>query len=90
MSAMTPYHDLPASLLAELADAGLDPRAVFDLVTLLALHDQQVLLRGDVDIARPEACDGERDAVVVLTPARDIERGIIVSGVQARLRKGDK
>src|SRR3546814_15771422 len=56
-----------------------------DLFTLATLDDQQVLLCGDVDILRTEPGHGERDAVIVRAAAFDVERGIIVTAVVARL-----
>ena len=60
-------------------------RTIGEFLALAALHHQQVLLRGDVDILRTETGHREGDAVIVFTAARDVERGIIVAGVEARL-----
>ncbi len=52
---------------------------------LAAFHDEQVLLRGDVDFVGFEPGDGKRDAVLVIAAAFDVERGVIVPGLCARL-----
>ncbi len=54
-------------------------------VTLPALHDQQVLLRGNVEVLRPEAGDGEGDAIGILAAALDIEGRVIVAAARTSL-----
>ena len=51
----TPYDALPAPLVAELADAGLDPRAVYDHVALAFEED----LPGGVDDVTSDAMPDE-------------------------------
>ena len=49
------------------------------LVALAALHHQQVLLGGNIEVGRFEPGHRNGDSVVVLCPAFDIERRVVVA-----------
>jgi len=71
---------------AAIGDSDMDQfRPVLVLFAFLALHNQQVLLRSDINILRSEPGNGERDAVIIFAPARDVERRVIITRIQARL-----
>ncbi|MDQ6524729.1 carboxylating nicotinate-nucleotide diphosphorylase [Nocardioides sp. LHD-245] len=59
MIARTPYDDLPAGLVDEIADAGLDPRAVYDHIALAFEED----LPGGVDDVTSDAMPDMGEAV---------------------------
>ena len=76
---------LEAALEAAGGDAQVQIGALVVLVLLapLARHQQQVLLRGDVDLVGLEAGDGDRDPVAVLGDALEVERRIIFGSLLA-------
>src|SRR5690606_18859785 len=76
---------LEAAFETAVGDADMQHLAVIGLFALTPLHNQKVLMRGDVEIVLPEARYRESDAVSILAAPLDIERWVVVAGVVADL-----
>ena len=74
-----------AAVTAEDLDAEVEKLRVLRPIVLLAGHQQQILLRGDLDLVAAEAGDGQRDAVAIVGDSLQVERRIIFSSA-ARVR----
>ena len=76
---------LEAALEPALGDANVEELAGGGFVALPALNNQQVLLRGNLDIGGLETGHSHRDTVGIIAALLDVERRIVVTAAQTAL-----
>ena len=72
-----------AALESAVGDAEVKDFTRAGFLALLADDDEQVLLRGDVEVVGTEAGDGDGDAIGILAAALDVERRVVVAAARS-------